>query len=63
MFPATNKDFRQVLLQPSPKYSRDVNKSTYLPYYKRLPHQKYLSQERKRFEEPNCLQFRRFFTE
>lgn len=50
MFPSTNKDIRQMLLQPSPKYSRDANKSTYLPYFKRFPHQKFLSQEKKRHE-------------
>jgi hypothetical protein len=62
MFPATNKE-RQLLLQPSPKYSRDANKSTYLPYFKRFPHQKFHSQEKRRHDEPAVLAPRRFFTE
>ena len=62
MFPATNKE-RQPLVQPSPKYSRDANKSTYLPYFKRFPHQKFHSQEKRRHEEPPLIAPRRFFTE
>jgi hypothetical protein len=62
MFPATNKE-RQLLLQPSPKHSRDANKSTYLPYFKRFPHQKFHSQEKRRHDEPQPLVPRRFFTE
>ena len=62
MFPATNKE-RQLLVQPSPKYSRDANKSTYLPYFKRFPHQKFHSQEKRRHEEPKLIAPRRFFTE
>lgn len=62
MFPATIKEPRQMLLQPSPKYSRDANKSTYLPYFKRFPNQKFHSQEKRRNDEPN-LAPRRFFTE
>lgn len=62
MFPATNKEQRQMLLQPSPKYSRDAHKSTYLPYFKRFPNQKFHSQERKRTEE-TVIAPRRFFTE
>lgn len=50
-------------MQPSPKYTRDANKSTYLPYFKRFPHQKFLSQEKKRYEEPPTAHPRRFFTE
>ncbi len=62
MFPATTKE-RGLLLQPSPKYSRDANKSTYLPYFKRFPHQKFHSQEKRRHEEPAPVAPRRFFTE
>jgi hypothetical protein len=62
MFPATTKE-RGLLLQPSPKYSRDANKSTYLPYFKRFPHQKFHSQEKRRHEEPAVVAPRRFFTE
>lgn len=61
MFPATNKEPRLILLQPSPKYSREANKSTYLPYFKRFPNQKFHSQEKRRGEE--AVAPRRFFTE
>lgn len=62
MFPATTKE-RGLLLQPSPKYSREANKSTYLPYFKRFPHQKFHSQEKRRHEEQAAVAPRRFFTE
>ena len=63
MCPSANKDYRQILFGSSPKYSRDANKSTYLPYFKRFPHQKFMSQEKKRHEEARISQPKRFFTE
>lgn len=45
MFPATTKEGR-LLLGHSPK-NRD-NKSTYLPYFKRFPNQRFHSHDRKR---------------
>jgi hypothetical protein len=49
MFPSASKD-NKILLPTylSPKEQRDSNKSTYLPYFKRFPNHKFLSQERKR---------------
>jgi hypothetical protein len=63
MFPSTYVDSRQLIAGPSPKHLREGNKSTYLPYFKRFPHQKFMSQEKKRHEGAIIPQPKRFFTE
>ena len=50
----------------SPNNVRGNNKSTYLPYFKRFPNSKFLSQEKKRINEDyvdnSKSKPRRFFT-
>jgi hypothetical protein len=60
MFPATTKDGRSGI-SGSPK-NREGNRSTYLPYFKRFPNQRFLSHDRKRSEEHPHPAPRRFFT-
>ena len=49
MFPSPNRDHRLLVFNPSPSIERsNINKSAHLPYFKRFPHNKYLSQERAR---------------
>jgi hypothetical protein len=59
MFPSTTKDGHA---NASPKH-REANRSTYLPYFKRFPNQRFLSHERRKQEEEVAPPARRFFTE
>ena len=50
MFPTPSKDNKLLMFNPSssPSDRNQANRSTQLPYFKRFPNSKFLSQERKR---------------
>ena len=49
MFPSPIKVHQPFAFNPSPTLERSsINRSAHLPYFKRFPNQKYLSQERQR---------------
>lgn len=52
MFPTPLKDNKQIMAHPmnSPSDRNHINRSTQLPYFRRFPNSKFLSQERKRIE-------------
>lgn len=52
MFPTPSRDNRQLIFNPSasPLDKGQTNRLTQLPYFKRFPNSKFLSQERKRLD-------------
>lgn len=52
MFPTPSRDNRQLMFNPSasPLDKGQTNRLTQLPYFKRFPNSKFLSQERKRID-------------